>query len=105
MIPTLEFRRRLRELAACHGAGMDEAREELEGRLSPLVRVALRKGVGAPDFVNWVRTALARLMDGANVEPADQFAPQITRLLCAELMRGRRAALVTTDARKTFASI
>jgi|SRR5262249_9026092 len=105
MIATLEIRRRLGELAASHGADADEARQELEGRLSPLVRVALRKGVGAPDFVNWVRTALARLKDGANALPADQFAPQITRLLCAELMRGRRTAFMTPDARNTIASM
>jgi hypothetical protein len=88
MVPAENFRQRLWDLIHSHECGPGQARSELEGRLSPLVGMALRKGVGAPGLVHWVHAAFARLSDGASLGPPEHYTPQITRLLCAELMRG-----------------
>lgn len=62
-------------------------RQELEERLVPLIRCALRRGTGLPSLVDWVRGRMADLADSA--EPLDprQAAPRFARLLCAGLVR------------------
>jgi hypothetical protein len=68
----------------------DTAREReaarLEGQLQPIVRLALRKGVGIPRVVGWVREAHARLSNGARTTPPEQYAVEITRMLTATLL-------------------
>ena len=42
------------------GTSVGEAQAELESRLSPMVRLALRRQAGIPEVVGWVHQALAR---------------------------------------------
>ena len=63
-------------------------RQELEARLVPLIRCAMRSGSGLPALVKWVRGQLADLAP-ADSQPLDprQVAPRFARLLCAGLVR------------------
>jgi len=61
--------------------------QQLEESLVPIVRVALRKGVGVPTVVAWVRQTYDRLSQGSKSLSPDYYVPQITRLLCARLQR------------------
>ena len=63
-------------------------RQELEERLVPLIRCAMRSGSGLPALVKWVRGRIADLTP-AGAEPLDprQAAPCFARLLCAGLVR------------------
>jgi hypothetical protein len=72
-------------------------RAELADRLTPLIRCVLRTGTGVPALVRWVERTLPRLPSA----PTEQIAPQMARLLCAQLFRppkpgdtvaGRRSA-------------
>jgi hypothetical protein len=82
----------LNRLADLARGGDDEARERvqarLEDQLQPIVRLALRKGVGIPRVVGWVRQAHARLADGRRTEAPEQYAAEITRMLTATLLDG-----------------
>jgi hypothetical protein len=78
-------------------------RAELEERLTPLIRCVLRTGAGVPALVRWVQRTLPQLP----AADAEQTAPRMARLLCAELMRhgnpdtfvGRLAAAETVVGR------
>jgi len=65
-------------------AGM---RAELAERLTPLIRCVLRTGTGVPALVHWVECTLPRLPSA----DAEQMAPQMARLLCAQLFRPHRS--------------
>ncbi len=91
----------LNRLASLACRGEDEAREHaqsrLEGELQPIVRLALRKGVGIPRVVGWVRQAQARLSNGARVAEPDQYAVEITRMLTATLLDGSTRQSIAHD--------
>lgn len=76
-------------------------RQELETRLLPLVRCALRRGSGLPAVVSWVRGRFEDLGDDSWHEDPGQAAPRIARLLCARLVGGlsRPTAAETARAR------
>jgi hypothetical protein len=84
----------LRVLASRLGGDLSQGpqrfRENLEAGLVPLIRCALRTGLGAPPLVQWVRRQRA---NGAGDRPAaslndpDATAPIMARQLCAALMR------------------
>jgi hypothetical protein len=57
---------------------------DLEETLAPMVRLALRKGVGVPEVVQWVQQTYAALTEGSTLAPPEAYVPQITRLLCAQ---------------------
>jgi hypothetical protein len=57
---------------------------ELEETLAPMVRLALGKGVGLPEVVQWVQETYAVITEGAAPAPPEYYVPQITRLLCAQ---------------------
>jgi hypothetical protein len=66
-------------------------REKLEASLVPLIRCALRTGLGAPPLVRWVYNHLptARSGDVLRNDP-DATAPIMARQLSAALMRRLR---------------
>jgi hypothetical protein len=74
------------------------ARENLEARLLPLVRRALRNRIGLPALVGWVHRSLASLEGGPLADP-DRTARGLTRLLCEMLLQqtgpGERPAAET----------
>ncbi len=81
---------RLRNLAAfLHRDGSDLAQSQLEERLRPIVRLALRRGEGIPEVVGWVRRAQANLVGTAS--RPDQGAAEIARMLSATLMQAEAA--------------
>jgi hypothetical protein len=88
---TPSCRKSLAQLAERVRRGDRQAPEEFQARLSgelgPAVRLALRRGLGAPLVVKWVRQTFDELSGGMPVPP-EQFAPQITRMLCDTLLRG-----------------
>jgi hypothetical protein len=47
--------------------------------------VALRKGIGSPKLVRWVRRAYEQLADGVNAAVPERYAADITRMLAAAL--------------------
>jgi hypothetical protein len=55
---------------------------ELERTLVPMVRCALRGGVGLSPLVGWVRRQAESLPQGE-----ERSAPRLARLLCGELLR------------------
>jgi hypothetical protein len=59
----------------------------VEDKLTPIVRLALRRGVGAPVVVQWVRQTFDRLSEGLAPASAEHYVPQITRLLRARLAK------------------
>ena len=61
-------------------------RQELEVRLLPLVRRALRDRAGPRVLVNWVHRNLATL-EGSLPLDVEYAAPQLARLLCDVLLR------------------
>src|SRR5262245_10582664 len=80
----------LNRLSSLARSGDADARERaqarLEGQLQPIVRLALRKGVGIPRVVGWVRQAHARLAGGVRSTDPDQYTAEITRMLTATLL-------------------
>jgi len=58
--------------------------QELEDSLAPMVRLALQKGLGVPEVVQWVRQTFEGLTEGTTPAPPEFYIPQITRLLCAQ---------------------
>ncbi len=62
------------------------AREELEARLLPLVRRALRNRTGLPALVRWVDRNLAALGGGPSPDP-DRVASGLARMLSDLLLR------------------
>jgi hypothetical protein len=63
-------------------------RDDLEERLTPLIKCVLRTGTGVPALVQWVRRTLPQLPSAS----AEQTAPRMARLLCAELFRQGKPA-------------
>lgn len=63
-----------------------DADSKLEGSLTPIVRLALRRGVGIPALVQWVRKAHAEMARDRQGTP-EQFAPQIACMLARVLTR------------------
>ena len=57
-------------------------RDEMEKRLTPLIKCVLRTGGGMPELVRWVRNTLPQLPAASH----EQTAPRMARLLCAELL-------------------
>jgi hypothetical protein len=80
----------LHRLSSLAQSGDDDARQRaqarLEGQLQPIVRLALRKGVGIPRVVGWVRQAHARLAGGVRSADPDQYTVEIARMLTATLL-------------------
>lgn len=62
-------------------------RQELEERLVPLIRCALRTGAGIPALVEWVRARAADLKEGSESLDPRHVAPRFARMLCAGLVR------------------
>jgi hypothetical protein len=62
------------------------ARANLEARLLPLVRRAIRSRTGLPALVRWVHRSLPALSGGLP-DNSDQTARGLTRLLCDVLLR------------------
>ncbi|HLW65298.1 MAG TPA: hypothetical protein VKS79_08265 [Gemmataceae bacterium] len=63
----------------------DELRlRELEETLEPMVRLALRKGLGVPEVVQWVQRTYVALTEGVAPASPEFYVPQITRLLCVQ---------------------
>jgi hypothetical protein len=91
MIQSNDFQQSILELMPPNGPNADRRPDDLQGCLTPLVSLALRKGVGMPALVTWVRAAHARISEGARPEPPERYASQITRLLCATLLRDARS--------------
>ncbi len=88
----------LRLLAAHLGgefaANPQRLRQDLEACLVPLIRSAIRTGVGAPPLVQWVRRHLPAAPSGrpagaprAPAHDPDATAPAMARQLCAVLIR------------------
>jgi hypothetical protein len=81
----------LNNLAQRARQGDDHARQslrqELEQRLVPLIRCALRTGAGLPALVKWVRSRVADLADSESLDPR-QAAARFARLFCANLEQG-----------------
>jgi hypothetical protein len=72
-------------LMSCSALGVQEEKlQELEETLAPMVRLALGKGVGLPEIVQWVQQTYAVITEGAMPAPPDFYVPQITSLLCAQ---------------------
>lgn len=90
MIPNSDLRQRLSTLVSPNGSDPERLHQDLEGRLRPLVRLALRKHAGAPALVDWVQTTFSRITDGERAAPPEHFTPQITHLLCAALLADSR---------------
>jgi hypothetical protein len=68
-------------------AGPEEGnRENLEARLLPLVRRALRNRTGLPALVGWVQRSLA-VLDVSPPPDPEQAARGLTRLLCNVLLQ------------------
>lgn len=82
MVP---FEDKLRTLAerkrAADGPRCQRLQEEVEASLVPLIRCAMRRGVGVPGLVQWVRTTLPGLGE------RERTAPALARRLCANLLR------------------
>lgn len=72
-------------------AARAELQDRLAGSLAPAVRLALRRGVGRPSLVRWVRRTYASLAPDLN-SPPERYAPQIVRLLCCALAQGLTAS-------------
>lgn len=66
------------------GEPLKLAQSQLEERLRPIVRLALRKGEGIPEIVGWVRRAQANLV--GNISRRDQGAAEIARMLSVTLL-------------------
>jgi hypothetical protein len=68
----------------------EQNRDSVEARitasLAPIIRVALRRGVGIPSIVAWARRTHAEIAGNRVVAP-DQYATEITRMLCSVLMK------------------
>jgi hypothetical protein len=62
--------------------------QELESRLVPLIRVAMRTGSGLPALVSWVRERVAELINAGERPDPSQAAPRFARLLCSGLIDG-----------------
>ncbi len=76
------------------GASPRRDREAMEASLVPIVRRVLRTGSGDPHLVQWIRTTLPQVEAGRDrTGPLDpeSAAPPLARLLCATMLRGRRA--------------
>jgi hypothetical protein len=58
--------------------------QELEETLAPMVRLALRKGLGVPEVVQWVQQTYVALTEGVTPAAPEFYVPQITRLLAAQ---------------------
>jgi hypothetical protein len=76
---------RMRQAPAAVPTGM---RAQLEERLTPLIRCVLRTGAGVPALVQWVQRTLPHLPSA----DAEQTAPRMARMLCAELFRQGKPA-------------
>ncbi len=64
----------------------DELQSRLQGGLAPVVRLALRRGVGFPGLVRWVHQTCAELSCDRNIPP-ERYASEITRRLCSALVQ------------------
>lgn len=82
-----ELLRGLTDVTDIAGSNSDRLRLALERRLSPMVRLALRRAIGVPALVAWVSSAKQRL---AATDDLDASTRIITRWLSAELLRTRR---------------
>ncbi len=78
----------LHTLAERMRRGSPEARQrlrhELEDSLVPLIRSAIRGGIGMPQLVSWVRRHLPAAPAGTSPE---SVAPSLAHLLCDTLLR------------------
>jgi hypothetical protein len=63
------------------GAAPEGLRREVETSLTPLIRCALERGVGAPALVSWVRRTLPTMQSG------ERTASALARQLCSSLVR------------------
>lgn len=87
MLATHELHSRLDQLVRAKGRSPEEQQRDLEKSLTPMVRLALRKGIGIPALVHWVRSTYLRLSPNPHLGAPEQYAPQITRLLSATLLQ------------------
>src|SRR5262245_25782419 len=78
--------------------------EDLQHTLAPLVRLALRRGAGAPPLVRWVRQTLTSVAGPTPAAP-ESYAPQITRLLCAALLEQERPGPSRPRAQDTLVGV
>src|SRR5690349_4355693 len=74
----------IRELQRVCSGGPPGIRERMKASLRPLIRCALRSGVGQPPLVDWVRRQVALLEPDPGAEPRDLGS--LSRLLCERLM-------------------
>jgi hypothetical protein len=63
------------------GPTSDRLRQEVEARLTPLIRCAIERDVGAPALLRWVKQTLPQLGF------AERNAPVMARRLCSSLIR------------------
>jgi hypothetical protein len=73
--------RRLAGRGPEESASPDGLRREVETSLTPLIRCALERGVGAPALVSWVRRTLPTMQSG------ERTASALARQLCSSLVR------------------
>jgi hypothetical protein len=84
----------LRRLAAEMGcpqhASPQHQRQAVENTLRPMIRCAIRTGLGVPMLVRWVRKTLPELTraqpPGEPVDP-DRVTPSLARMLCTTLVQ------------------
>jgi hypothetical protein len=93
----------LQILARQLGENSVASREELEAKMTTLLRVVMQTGHGRPSLVQWVKTHLRVVAPascfGQQVD-ADWAAPRMARLLCSQLLqkiRGECARTTTCD--------
>lgn len=95
----------LRILARQMGADGACSREELEAKVTPLLRVVVQTGVGRPSLVQWVRDHLDLVAPvdraGRHID-ARWAAPRLARLLCSQLLEKVRVEGAMTGACETL---
>jgi hypothetical protein len=78
-----------RLLSISHIGNIDACQSAIEETLTPMVRVALRRGLGAATLVNWVRDADRNIAMPLEESSVESRAAMICRWLASELLRGR----------------
>ena|SRR5688572_8352970 len=80
--PLVEWARRFQ--TSCAGSPQ-HLREKMEALLVPMIRCALRTGLGQPPLVRWVHDQLPLMPAGEQADPVRLAAP-LARRLCDRLM-------------------
>lgn len=81
--PLVEWARKFQTQCAGNTQAM---REKMEATLVPMIRCALRAGVGQPPLVRWVREQQERFTSTADRADPTRLALPLARELCGRLL-------------------